>query len=412
MPPVPTKSIKTEKPQQVSVSTANVYNEYGQSLDEILQKEKMRQFHQKNQTDEQIRSATQATDTQEGEYIYGDGHERYRSVVFKNIISEGKYRLTFDNLAWLEESESSLEIGYNSDGEFTVVESYDSETLPENKFFFIELPEDTAIESIEVRMKGGYTTVHIENDKLRSATQATDTQDGEYIVQNEEKYRSVVFANVISEGKYRLTFDSLAWLQESGSTLEIGYNSGGVFTSIESYSSASLPEENFFFIELPDATAIESIEVLMKGGYTIVHIENVTDTESCVHYDKAQELEDEDKEMARHNITAMIDLLDEDVELESEQQDTVRGKVKAMIDLLDSGVTLTTSEQQTILTKLGLGDVLTRLENAESNIRSLGSDISSAESSISSLEGTVSDHESRITALESAPEPEPEPSAS
>lgn len=180
------------------------------------------------------------------------------------------------------------------------------------------------------------------------------------------EYHSAVFTDVEPGGKYIVTLADYDWFVED-SYLYIGYNTEEEFVSL--VEKTTLPDKKSFLIAIPDdeeldGAVLESIEVMIKGdGSTMIHLLNVSGSENCVHFDKEQDITDTQKERARTNITAMIDLLNPDVTLDSTQVTT-------------------------ILTKLGLQDVL--------------QDISDLKDKVSGLEDTVADHENRITALENA----------
>lgn len=194
-------------------------------------------------------------------------------------------------------------------------------------------------------------------EDVTGVRQNTNTQQSAEVVNQE--YQNVVFTDVAAGNIYLVTLDDLDWWT-TGSYLIIGYDSDGTFTAL--VQETTLPEENAFTITLPDDEEISYVEVKIKGdGGTGIHLLNISDSEKTIHYDRSQNLTDDQKQRARTNM-------------------------QAMIDLLDANVTLDSTQVTTILTKLGLQDVLT--------------DISTLKGKVSDLEDDVADHERRIYALE------------
>lgn len=190
------------------------------------------------------------------------------------------------------------------------------------------------------------------DENIQGVRENTNMQSTTHSESTENELQTITFTNILAGKMYRVSVSDLSWFS-TGSYIEIGYTYDGEFTQIVKIDT--LPEHSYFKITIPEDSNAESLQVRIYGiSKTSVYLENITDSESSVHYNEEQELEDNQKQQARQNISAMI-------------------------DLLDSGVTLTDEEKNTILSKLGLGNLSSTLQ---------------------SIEETLQDHEERISALE------------
>lgn len=142
MAPIPQKQKKKlQQPQQVTVSTDNVIDDYGRTLTTLHRKQK--QLDQE-QTEKTIVASQHATRS--------DADENNKKFIFRDVFPYRKYKLIFNTGQWLNLADASATVGYTLDGEFyqlfVIVER------PEHREVEVDLTNVPDIDTVEVRLVG------------------------------------------------------------------------------------------------------------------------------------------------------------------------------------------------------------------------------------------------------------------
>lgn len=157
MAPIPQK----QKPHRnnttpVGVSTNQVYDYYGRSLDALMRKQKRTDRRQRDDITINRQHAQQyESDTEQNKLIYRD------------VFPGRKYKLTLNDTTWMG-GDNVVTIGYTVDDTFTQILS--TATAPEDNIFNIDLPNVPAIDTLEVRLIGAGGTIRGYLEDNSSAT--------------------------------------------------------------------------------------------------------------------------------------------------------------------------------------------------------------------------------------------------
>lgn len=146
MAPIPQKQkMNLQQPQQVTVSTDNVIDDYGRTLTTLHRKQKRLDQQQTEKTIIARQHASQGDD----EVVSG-------KIIYRDIFPGRKYLLTFNSTSWLG-SGASLQVGWTRPNEYHDVITPATEPIPDNQVE-IDLTDPevdyTGVESIEVRLYG------------------------------------------------------------------------------------------------------------------------------------------------------------------------------------------------------------------------------------------------------------------
>lgn len=147
MAPIPTKQKKkpenTDRP--ADVSTANVYDYYGRSLDRLLRKQK--NVNRKQSDDITI-------NRQHAQQYESD--IKQNKLIYRDVFPGRKYKLTLSDTTWMG-GDNVVRIGYTVGDTFTQLSV--TASAPEDNIFNIEIPPVAAVDTLEIRLEGAGDTV-------------------------------------------------------------------------------------------------------------------------------------------------------------------------------------------------------------------------------------------------------------
>ena len=147
MAPIPTKQKKkqTIAAMDERVSTANVYDYYGRSLDRLMRKQKNVDRKQSDNITINRQHASQY-----------ESDIEINKLVYRDVFPGKKYKLTLSDTTWMG-GDNVVRIGYTVDDTFTQISV--TASAPEDNVFNIELPSVAAIDTLEIRLEGAEDTV-------------------------------------------------------------------------------------------------------------------------------------------------------------------------------------------------------------------------------------------------------------
>ena len=141
MAPIPHVQKKKPQARPTNVSTDNVYDNLGKSMSQLLRS----QSYNNNTQRGDIRVARQ--------YARKNDSSLSTSIIFRDVFPGMKYKIHLNNASWVSE-EKHLQVGYNVDREFHILE--DHTEPPAENLIELELPSDVdSIDYMEIRIPSG-----------------------------------------------------------------------------------------------------------------------------------------------------------------------------------------------------------------------------------------------------------------
>lgn len=162
MAPIPTKrKYNNDPPFPVAVSTDNVYDDYGKSLNELMQDQSRTDSQQTENIAINRQHATQ----------YESNTEKNR-LVYRDVFPGRKYKLTLSDTTWMG-SGNTVTIGYTVGDTFTQL--LQTDTAPSDNVFSVEMPVVSVIDTMEVRFVGASDTIrgYLEDNTTSSSISAS-----------------------------------------------------------------------------------------------------------------------------------------------------------------------------------------------------------------------------------------------
>lgn len=163
MAPVPTIKKKQEQAQPTIINTADVYDEYGRSLDLRLR--------QQRRTDSAQQEGISAN-SQHAKKSVGDILKN--RIVYRDVFPGRKYRVTLNDTSWMGEG-NSVTIGYTVGYAFT--EILVTEEAPEGNVFEFDLPLVPVIDTLQLRFAGTSKSVRGYLEDCTSSSSVIDVVD-------------------------------------------------------------------------------------------------------------------------------------------------------------------------------------------------------------------------------------------
>ena len=143
MAPIPHVQKKKPQARTANVSTDNVYDTLGNSMSQLLRKQS---YNNKTQGSD-IRVARQ--------HARKNGASSSTSIIFRDVFPGMKYKIHLNDASWVSD-EKHLQVGYNANKEFHILEDHDHTEPPEDNLIELELPSDVdPIDYMEIRIPSG-----------------------------------------------------------------------------------------------------------------------------------------------------------------------------------------------------------------------------------------------------------------
>lgn len=146
MAPIPTKrKINQAETTPVAVSTTEVHDDIGRSLDSLIK-----------QQDDTNRKQTDNISVNRQHAAQYESNTEKNKLVYRDVFPGRKYKLTLNDTTWMG-GDNKVTIGYTVGSTFTQVSQ--TATAPDDNVFSIELPIVAAIDTLEVRFTGASSVI-------------------------------------------------------------------------------------------------------------------------------------------------------------------------------------------------------------------------------------------------------------